>query len=224
MKYPFGFMGASGGQYDNPYNVAVGGFRTLLNTQTSIRSVQYLDNAPYSDDVATYIRTFRDEYSKQQNEKYLSDIRGGIPPSNVIGLCEYDLTDKGNFYFEQDYITYNTHGIQNLGIFIGEDFEINYLGYVNAVVDLPVSGNLKDIIWVDDADEFYWWNPDVPGWVENVTGNFIYNNTDVSEAFSEAIVNRDLLLTEFDRTLKSYEADVAASNWYPSFQIEKYKI
>jgi len=67
MKYPFGFLGESGGQYNNPYNNPLEGLRDLSVMSDAVpRSTQFLDSFVFDEDKAAAIRAFKSEYIRQQ--------------------------------------------------------------------------------------------------------------------------------------------------------------
>jgi hypothetical protein len=226
MKYPFGFLGASGGQYDNPYNNPLRGLRDLSVMSDAVpRSTQFLDSWIYDEEKATGRRNFKDEYIRQQFDAlYEAALNTN---QYTLDTCEIDLTDNRNFYFEEDFQTFNIHFTPNLIFWLGVDFQINFTGTVPNVASLPASGNLYDIVFVLDVGqygEWYWWNPDTTSWVPDATGNFIYNGGDVSVAWTKARSIRDSLNSQLRQLYLSFEGTMPAAKWYPSFQINKYKI
>jgi len=223
MKYPFGFLGASGGQYNNPYNNPLEGLRDLSVMSDAVpRSTQFLDSFVFDEDKAAAIRAFKSEYIRQQIDA-LFEVAANTN-LYTVDTCEIDLTGNRNFYFEEDFQTFNFHGTPNLIFWLGVDFPINFTGTVPNVASLPASGNLYDIVFVSDITDWYWWNPNTSSWVLDATGNFIYNGGDVSVAWSEARSVRDRLNKNFRSLYLSFAGTMPASKWYPSFQINKYKI
>ena len=223
MKYPFGFLGESGGQYNNPYNNPIEGLRNLSVMSDAVpRSTQFLDSWVYDEDKAQYRRAFNDEYVKQQSEAlYEAAVNTN---QYTLDTCEIDLTANRNFYFEEDFQAFNIHGTPNLIFWLGVDFQINYTGTVPNVASLPASGNLYDIVLVLDVQNWYWWNPNTTSWVLDATGNFIHNGGDVSVAWGHARSIRDALNKSIRSLYLSYQGTMPAAKWYPSFQINKYKI
>lgn len=223
MKYPFGFLGESGGQYNNPYNNPLEGLRDLSVMSDAVpRSTQFLDSWVYDEDKAQYRRAFNDEYIKQQFEAlYEAAVNTN---QYTLDTCEIDLTANRNFYFEEDFQAFNIHSTPNLIFWLGVDFQINYTGTVPNVASLPASGNLYDIVLVSDVQNWYWWNPNTTSWVLDATGNFIHNGGDVSVAWGHARSIRDSLNKGIRSLYLSYQGTMPAAKWYPSFQINKYKI
>jgi hypothetical protein len=223
MKYPFGFLGASGGQYNNPYNNPLKELRVLSVMSDAVpRSTQFLDSWVYDEDKAEARRTYNGEYLKQQFDALLeADFNTNL---YTVDTCEIDLTANRNFYFEEDFQTFNLHGTPNLIFWLGVDFPINFTGTVPNVASLPASGNLYDIVFVSDVTNWYWWNPNTTSWVLDAAGNFIYNGGDVSVAWQYATQTRDAANKELRSLYLSYANTMPAAKWYPSFQINKYKI
>lgn len=228
MKYPFGFLGESGGQYNNPYNNPLEGLRDL-NVMSDVvpRSTQFLNTFVYREESYTGVRKFINAYRKQQ----LTALEDDLFNLNTydVDTCEIDLTANRNFYFEEDFQTFNLHGVPNLILWLGVDFQINYVGKVPNLGSLPASGNLYDLIYVEDHDglgnpEYYWWNPSTLNWVIDAAGNFIHNGGDVSVAFSYAKSQKDTSNKFYLSLMDTFNSVMPTAKWYPSFQINKYKL
>jgi hypothetical protein len=227
MKIPFSFWADDNAgddyEYNNPYNTIMQGLRTLsVMSDTVPRNTQFLDTWVYNDDSALSVRVFDDAYVNQQKTALASIEENDNAYS--VETCEIDISINKNFHFEEDWQNFNLHGIFNLIFYLGVNFPINFTGKVPNAASLPSLGNLYDLVITADDGERYWWNPSTTSWVLDQQGNFIYNGGDVSKAFNEALYIRRSNNQDLQRLVDSYNGIMPAAIWYPSFQINKYKI